>query len=66
DCVVYCDAKSVDDISKKIEYVLLDKVLQKTMSLSGLQRAKHFTWEKSTQEHIKVFKKVLNRNDKYD
>ena len=59
DAAVYCNPKDIDDIAKKIEMVLNDKILQQKMIEKGLQRAKEFTWEKSAQEHIKVFNKVM-------
>jgi len=59
EAVVYCDPHDINDIKKKIEFVLSDKKLQKDMVGKGLQRAKMFTWEKSAQEHLKVFNEVL-------
>lgn len=59
DAVVYCDPYSVEDIKNKIESVLLDEGLQKELSLKGLEQAQKFTWEKSAQEHIKIFNELL-------
>jgi glycosyltransferase involved in cell wall biosynthesis len=59
DAVVYCDPYSVEDIKNKIELVLLDEGLQKELSLKGLEQAQKFTWEKSAQEHIKIFNELL-------
>ncbi len=59
EAVVYCDPYSVEDIKNKIESVLLDENLQKELSLKGLEQAKKFTWEKSAQEHIKIFNELL-------
>jgi len=60
DAVVYCDPNNTDDISNKIVQVLNDTELQKSMKVSGIKRAKEFTWEKSALQHIKVFQKVLS------
>jgi len=60
DAVVYCDPNNTDDISNKIVQVLNDTELQKSMKVSGIKRAKEFTWEKSASQHIKVFQKVLS------
>jgi len=62
DAVVYCDANNIDDITDKVTQVLNDTKLQKSMKLSGLQRAKEFTWEKSARQHKELFKKVLDKN----
>lgn len=59
EAVVYCDPYSVEDIKNKIESVLRDENLQKELSLKGLEQAKKFTWEKSAQEHIKIFNELL-------
>ena len=59
EAVVYCDPYSVKDIKNKIESVLLDENLQKELSLKGLEQAQKFTWEKSAQEHIKIFNELL-------
>ncbi len=59
DAVVYCDPYSVEDIKQKIELVLSDEALQKQMIRKGLARAKEFSWEKSAQEHIKVFEEAM-------
>ncbi len=59
EAVVYCDPYSIEDIKSKIELVLLDKNLQKELSVKGLEQAKKFTWEKSAQAHIKIFNELL-------
>ena len=59
EAVVYCDPNNVNDIAEKIQIVLNDKKLQQEMIGKGLKRAKQFTWEKATQEHMKVFEEVL-------
>jgi len=61
DSVVYCDPYSIEDIKEKIEMVLNDAVLQKQMIQKGLERAKEFSWEKSADEHIEVFKEIIKR-----
>ena len=61
DAVVYCNPYDIENIKDKIELVLKDVQLQSNMIKKGFQRAKLFSWEKSTQEHIKVFKEVLNK-----
>ncbi len=60
DAAMYCDPYDMEDIKNKIELVLSDENLQNGMIQKGIKRAKHFTWEKSAKEHMKVFEKVLN------
>jgi len=65
DAVVYCDPNNVNDIVEKMEMVLSDGKLQQDMIEKGLKRAKQFTWEKSANEHIKVFENLLKRGIKH-
>jgi len=55
DAAIYCNPYDVYDIKEKIEMLLKDKDLQKQMIIKGLTRAKEFTWEKSANEHLKIF-----------
>jgi glycosyltransferase involved in cell wall biosynthesis len=59
DAAIYCNPNDEQDIKNKVELVLLDKELQKNLIEKGLKRAKEFTWEKSANEHMKVFQEVL-------
>jgi glycosyltransferase involved in cell wall biosynthesis len=59
DAVVYCDPYNIKDIKEKIKLVVEDENLQNKMIQKGLKRAQVFSWEKSTEEHIKVFEEVL-------
>ena len=61
DAAVYCDPNNIEDIKNKIEIVLNNKELQNNMRDKGLLRAKLFSWEKSAQMHLEVFKEVLER-----
>ncbi len=42
-----------------IDQVLTDQVLRRQLKEKGLQRARKFTWEKTVEEHIKVYKEAL-------
>jgi len=52
DAVVYCDPYSVEDIKNKIESVLLDKGLQKELSLKGLEQAQKIQLGKNQHKSI--------------
>ncbi|PIF04293.1 MAG: glycosyl transferase family 1 [Arcobacter sp.] len=58
DAVVYIDPHSIDDISKKIELLIVDKKLQKELVYKGLKKAKEYTWEKSVQKHLSIMKSL--------
>lgn len=60
DAVIYCDPYEIENIKEKIEFVLKDNKLREKMIKKGLERAKMFSWQKSADEHMKVFKDVLD------
>ncbi len=61
DAALYFDPCNIEEMQEKIELLLYDKSLQKTLIDKGLQRVKQFTWEKSAKEHLSVFKEVLKQ-----
>lgn len=64
DAALYIDPLDIEDISKKIEFLLHDVKERDELILKGLERVKSFTWEKSAQEHLKVFEAVLKERKK--
>ncbi len=59
DAVIYCDPYSNEDIKNKLESLLDNPNLQNNMIEKGLKHVKSFTWDKSAQKHINLFKKVF-------
>ena len=59
DAVVYCNPEDMTDIKKQMTFVLKDKDLRCQMVKKGIDRASLFSWERSADEHKKIFKKVL-------
>ena len=59
DAVLYCNPDDTQDIAQKIQTLLEDTNLQKTLRKKGLQRAKLFSWQKSAKEHEKIFLSLL-------
>lgn len=59
DAVIYFDGYDEDDLAKKMFKVLTDKTLRKRLILKGLQRAKMFSWEKTAEKTLQVYKKLL-------
>jgi glycosyltransferase involved in cell wall biosynthesis len=59
DAAIYCDPYDIVDIKQKIELVLGDETIQKELINKGLKRASEFSWQKSAQSHLAVFKEVI-------
>jgi glycosyltransferase involved in cell wall biosynthesis len=58
DACLYADPHSVEEIADRIRLVLMDSNLQKSMSEKGVERAKHFSWEKCARETLKVYENL--------
>lgn len=56
---LYFDPINETDICEKIETVLYDSVLRKSLIELGSKRVAKFSWEESAESHLKLFKKVL-------
>lgn len=50
DAVLYCDAKDIGDIARKIETMVDDVVLQENLIEKGLENVKRFSWESSAEK----------------
>jgi len=59
DAAIYVDPYDIKDISEKMQSLIGSKHLQEDMIKKGLQRVKSFTWEKSAQQHLKLFKGLV-------
>jgi glycosyltransferase involved in cell wall biosynthesis len=53
-----CDPYSLDEIVRAIADLLLDTELRARMERLGLQRAAHFSWQKTAQQTLDVFRAV--------
>ncbi len=60
DAAYYIDPESTESITDGIIKVLTDRDLREGLIRKGLERAKLLTWERSAEEHIKVFEGILN------
>lgn len=54
DSVLYCNPYCVEDIGDKIQILLNDKNLQKTLKQKGFENIKRFSWEQSAKNIIKI------------
>lgn len=57
---LYVDPNDVSDISEKIKIVMNDENTRNNLIAKGLERAKDFSWEKTANETIKVYQKLLS------
>ena len=55
------DPYSVDQIVRALKDLLLDAELRARMERLGLQRAAHFSWQKTAQRTLEVFHEVVER-----
>jgi len=53
---VYFDGYDTDDLAKKMYKVLTDKKLQDNMRKKGLKRADKFSWQKTVEKTIEVYR----------
>lgn len=56
DAVITCDPYDVADIKNKMKMILADNDLQKILIKRGQERLALFSWDKTTQELLQVFK----------
>lgn len=61
DAVLNVDAYSVDSISQGIKEVFDNQNVQKSLSLKGIEQSKRFTWHKTAEQTIAVYKSVVVR-----
>lgn len=59
DAAFYTDAYDSEKIAKDMKEIFEDEKLRKELSFKGLQRSSTFSWKKTAEETIKVYKKVL-------
>ncbi len=59
DAAVYVDPYDINDISKKIEFLITNQEERERLIKKGLKRVKHFTWEKSAKKHLDVMKGLV-------
>ncbi len=58
---IYADPFNKDDLKRKVNSILNDSKLKKELIQKGLERAKQFTWEKTSEKTIALYKKVLSK-----
>jgi glycosyltransferase involved in cell wall biosynthesis len=56
DAGILCDPLNVDDLAEEMEKLLEDEELRESLRKKGLERASMFSWERVTEETVKIFK----------
>lgn len=59
DCAVICDAYSVKSIAQGLYRLYSDEKLRKELSEKGLERARGFTWERSAEMLLEVYRELV-------
>jgi len=60
DAILYVDPDDTSDITNKIKTLIADENLQKVLVDKGLKKAKEYSWDKSTQAHLKIIKELFS------
>lgn len=59
DAALYVDGYSKESIAKGISEVFENPILQKKLLQEGLKRVNEFSWKKTAEETLEVYKKVI-------
>jgi len=58
------DPDDIEDIKEKFRRIVLDEEARHGAATKALHRAKHFSWEKTVDETLHVYQKVIERSHK--
>jgi len=58
DAAIYFNPKDSDDIAKKIDQVVSDKILREEMVKKGYNQIKKFSWEKTAKQTLQVLEEL--------
>ena len=61
DAAVLINPFDTEELKNAIGKILEDENLQNTLSLSGLNRAKDFSWEKTAQKTLEIYKEAYEK-----
>lgn len=59
DAALYCDPLDTDDIASAISRAILDEPLRQWLVKAGGERVRQFTWERTAQATLEVYRRVL-------
>jgi glycosyltransferase involved in cell wall biosynthesis len=60
---IFFDPKSADDLARTIQTILTDTEARQNMILRGKENLKRFSWEKTAQVTLSVYKKSVSNNE---
>ncbi|WP_421031687.1 glycosyltransferase family 4 protein [Paraburkholderia kururiensis] len=66
DAAMYCDARSVEDIARKIARMMSDKALRETWRARGREHAKRFRWDAAARELLDVLEREASVHARRD
>lgn len=58
DAAMLIDPHDITSMAKALYLILSDECLKKNLISKGLERARHFSWEKAARETLKVYERV--------
>ena len=58
----YVDPEDPKDIARGVEKILNDSTLRQDLITKGLLRAKAFTWKRTAEETLMVYRKIIDSN----
>lgn len=61
EAAVYVDPENTEDIKNAIETVIADQKLRDELSKKGILQAKKFSWQKTAEETLNVYRKLYNK-----
>ncbi|AKI96524.1 glycosyltransferase family 4 protein [Kosmotoga pacifica] len=57
-CALYVDPESPEDIAKKMELLVKDQVLRKTLGNAGREKSKNYLWESIEECLVELYERV--------
>lgn len=54
---------SIDEMANAIERILTNQELAYTLSKTGLERARTFTWDRTAKQTLSIFEKIMNEKE---
>jgi len=60
DAAEYIDPDDVENIARKMEFLIDNETRRENLSAAGVERAQRFSWEKSAQMHVELFKRIIS------
>ena len=60
DAAHYFDPEDIQEMAQKIDEVVSNKSLQKKLVEKGYKNAQRFSWRRFAQQHVTMFKELLD------